>query len=287
MIIIAAAALLCAVFTAPADARAATAEEAAELARQHGIPENIIQDAWNKYNQSPEKYSENTIDAYIACMEEANWVIVSQQPYDPEAQIPALSTETTPVPQGETPTAAVPADAPDSNAPGSNVSSGDPGSSDSTDITLTMPDGSTFTRISAERFIALSYEDKMTYLGTFTQEQQDVIIKNLTPAEYKSMMKQMPNDKKLEYIDTLTPMLDQLGITATVDELDGNSVSISMKDQDGQLISVSKGGKNLVENTGYDRRGIFGFSAAAMAAALGGLYFIARRFFGNNEKEAE
>lgn len=273
--IIAAAAALCAVLAAPASANAATPEEAAELARQHGIPENVIQDAWNKYNDAPERYSESTIDAYIACMEEANWVVVSQQPYDPNAEIPALNTETTPVPQDETPTAAIPDDLPISDDP------------ESTDITLTMPDGSTFTRISAERFIALSYEDKMTYLGTFTQEQQDIIIKNLTPAEYKSMMKQMPNEKKLEYIDTLTPMLDQLGITATVDELDGNSVSISMKDQDGQLISVSKGGKNLVENTGYDRRGIFGFSAAALAAALGGLYFIARKFFGNDEKEAE
>lgn len=272
----AAVAALCAAFVMPGAANAATAEEAAELARQHGIPDNVIQEAWNQYNSSPEKYSENTIDAYIACMEEANWVVVTNQPYKPDKEIPALTTETTPVQQGETPTAA--------------AAQGDNGGSSqaeiSTDITLTMPDGSTFTRISAERFIALSYEDKMAYIGTFTPEQQDVIIKNLSSAEYKSMMKQMPNDKKLEYIDTLTPMLEELGITATVDELDGSSVSISMKNQDGQLISVSKSGKNLVENTGYDRRGIFGFSALSVLTAITGIYFIARKFFGADEKEA-
>lgn len=276
ILLAAAAAAMCAVFIMPGTASAATAEEAAELARQHGIPDNVIQEAWNRYNKSPEDYSESTIDAYISCMEEANWVIVSNQPYEPDKEIPALTTETTPVQQSETTTAA--------------AVQGDPGNGDqtvSTDITLTMPDGSSFTRISSERFIALSYEDKMSYIGTFTPEQQDVIIKNLSSAEYKSMMKQMPNEKKLEYIDTLTPMLEDLGITATVDELDGNSVSISMKNQDGQLISVSKGGKNLVENTGYDRRGFFGFTAVSLAAAMAGIYFIARKFFVTDEKETE
>lgn len=276
ILLAAAAAAMCAVFIMPGTASAATAEEAAELARQHGIPDNVIQEAWNRYNKSPEDYSESTIDAYISCMEEANWVIVSNQPYEPDKEIPALTTETTSVQQSETTTAA--------------AVQGDPGNGAqtvSTDITLTMPDGSSFTRISSERFIALSYEDKMSYIGTFTPEQQDVIIKNLSSAEYKSMMKQMPNEKKLEYIDTLTPMLEDLGITATVDELDGNSVSISMKNQDGQLISVSKGGKNLVENTGYDRRGLFGFTAVSLAAAMAGIYFIARKFFVTDEKEAE
>ena len=41
---------LCAAFVMPGEANAATAEEAAELARQHGIPDNVIQEAWNQYN---------------------------------------------------------------------------------------------------------------------------------------------------------------------------------------------------------------------------------------------
>ena len=75
-----------------------------------------------------------------------------------------------------------------------------------------MPDGSTITRISTEQFIALSYEDKMKYLSTFTEEQQTVIINNFTPEEYKSMLRQLPTGDKLNVIGNLSSISESFGV---------------------------------------------------------------------------
>ena len=150
-----------------------------------------------------------------------------------------------------------------------------------------MPDGSTFTRISSARFIALSYEDKQLYIGTFTPEQQKIFLANLTPEEYKSMMKQLPADKKLEVINGLSDITDDLGMTITVDEISDDSMKINMKNSDGELVAVGQAGAATIENTGYDRRLFFGLCAAFIGAALAGLIVLMKRSFGNTGAENE
>ena len=221
-------AVVCVLMSAPIYADAATPEEAAELARLYGYSEDLIQQGWNEYNANPELYPPEVIDMYMEQLRESGNKIVTNVPYDPDATVPAAATQAQPT----TTTAA-----------GTQTT---PAVSD--DITLTMPDGSTFTRISKAAFIALSYDEKQAYLATFTPEQQTVIIQNLSPEEYKRLLKQLP----------------------------------SMKNDKGELVAVSHA-KDVVENTGYDRRGIIAAAGALLLTSLAGIYIVAKKCFGRED----
>lgn len=256
-------AVLCAVMSAPINASAATPAEAAELARQYGYSEDLIQQGWNEYYANPELYPPEVIDMYMDMLRQSGQKIVTNVPYDPNATVPAAATQA----QQETTTTAA-----DTQTT--------PAASD--DITLTMPDGSTFTRISTEAFIELSYDEKQAYLSTFTPEQQTVIIQNLAPEEYKSLMKQLPADKKMEVIDDMKKITDDMNLTLTVDEVSDSNVTISMKNSDGELVAVSQA-KDVVENTGYDRRGIFAAAGALLLTAFAGMNLVVKKCFGRED----
>ena len=255
-------AVVCVLMSAPIYADAATPEEAAELARQYGYSEDLIQQGWNEYNANPELYPPEVIDMYMEQLRESGNKIVTNVPYDPDATVPAAATQAQPT----TTTAA-----------GTQTT---PAVSD--DITLTMPDGSTFTRISKAAFIALSYDEKQAYIETFTPEQQTVIIQNLSPEEYKSMLKQLPADKKMEVIDDMKKVTDDMNLTLTVDEVSDDNVVISMKNDKGELVAVSHA-KDVVENTGYDRRGIIAAAGALLLTSLAGIYIVAKKCFGRED----
>lgn len=241
----------------PMTAFSATPQEAEAVARQYGIPEETIQVFWNEYYENPELYPPEKIDELIAQFKAYQGEIITQVPYNPDAPLPPDVT-----------TAVVPADNPADN---NTVNDDD-------SITLTMPDGTTFKRISSEKFIALSYDDKMAYLGTFPEDRQSVIIDNLTPEEYKSLLKQLPVEDKMNVVGSLTEISDTLGVNLTVDEITDNSLSFSMKNQDGELVGAGSI-NNIIENTGYDRRGIFTLAGACIMSGIAGLFFLVKKCF--------
>lgn len=255
--------ILCALLSFPIKASAATPEEAAELARQYGYSEDLIQQGWNEYYANPELYPPEVIDMYMEQLRESGNKIVTNVPYDPSATVPAAATQTSP----ETVTSVA----------GTQTT---PVNSDL--ITLTMPDGSTFTRISKEAFIALSYDDKQAYLATFTHEQQTVIIENLSPEEYRSLLKQLPTDKKMEVIDDMKKITDDMNLTLSVDEISDDNVTISMKNDKGELVAVNQA-KDVVENTGYDRRGIYAAAVAILMTSIACIYLVVKKCFGKEE----
>lgn len=262
--ILAGTALFMSICAVPMTSFAATPEEAEAVARQYGIPEETIQVFWNEYYTNPELYPPEKIDELIEQFKAYQSGIITNVPYDPTAQVPT-ATQTTVAPAVDNPEL----DSPDDDG-GTAVAD------DS--ITLTMPDGTTFTRISAEKFIALSYEDKMTYLSTFPEEQQTVIINNLTPAEYRSLMKQLPTEDKLNVIDNLTEISDSMGVNLTVDEFSDNSLSFSMKNQEGELVGVGSV-NDTIEKTGYDRRGILATAGAFIMTGIAGMFLLIKKCF--------
>lgn len=270
-------AMLCAgLCAAPMTANAATAAEAAEIARQYGYSEDLIQQGWNEYNAHPELYPPEVIDSYIEILKQSGNTIVTNVPYDPDAQVPSTTT-------------AVPA--PDNQNNNNNDNKQDDKPSDETPsqpddgrITLEMPDGTTFERISREQFISYSYEDKMTYLSTLTPEQQTVFIKNLSPEEYKSLLKQLPADQKLSIINDVTSITDSLGFILNVDEITDENIIVSMKNQDGEIVAVGAA-KDVVEDTGYDRRALLAVVGALVTAGTAGMFLIVKKCFGKDDIE--
>lgn len=247
---------------------AATPEEAAAIAAQYGIPDELLQQCWNEYYANPELYTPETIDMMIEQLKE-NYkdIIVSTVPFDPNAGVIVTTTTTVSTEPAPTDTASDNTPQPVNESPDDNL------------ITLTMPDGSEFTRIPTDTFISLSYEDKMTYLSTFTPEQQTVFIDNLSPEEYKSMLKQLPTEEKLEIVGGLSDITNTFGMNITVDEISSDNLSYSMKNKDGELVAAGSV-KETVDNTGYDRRGILAVAGAFVIIGLGGLVIMLKKCFG-------
>jgi len=269
----------------PFSANGATPDEAAEVARRYGYSEDEIQQAYNEYNLHPEQYPPEKIDQIIAKVEEASGGIVSVVPYNPDAKVPdsAVSTETTVVP--DTTSSAETQGTESSETTPQNVvhDSENQDVEEQQNITLTLPDGTEFTRISTDKFIDLSYDEKMNYLSTFPPEQQQVIIDNLSPQEYRSITKQMPTEDKADYIDNLAEVAGEFDMNITVDEMTDDNIQISIRNSDGELTNVSKAGV-LVENTGYDRRGIFAVAGLLFSSAFTGLFVLLKNCFSREEK---
>lgn len=258
---------LCAV---PMTSYGATPEEAEAAARACGMSEEMIQFFWNQYYTNPENYPPEKIDEMIAQLYETKGIVVPTVPYNPDAQVPVETTTSVSVPEN-----------PDTQTTVADVSIEPPVSDGS--ITLTMPDGSTITRISKEKFIALSYEEKMTYLSTFTEEQQTVIISSLSPEEYKSMLKQLPMEDKLNVVDSLANVGESMGLNVSVDEISDDNLSYSMKNDSGEIVAVASV-RETVENTGYDRRGIFAVAGSFVMAGIAGLFMLVKNCFKTGNK---
>lgn len=232
---------------APVCAQAATIEEALDYARSLGWPDELLMQAANSYYESPELYPPEELDRMMSQLDAFKDDLVPSVPHDPDAPVPS-------VPDPEQP------DAPDDS------------------ITLTMPDGSTFTRISRQQFIAMSYEEKLTYLSTFTPEQQEVFINDLSPEEYRSLMKQLPADKKAEILGDMSAFTDSLNLTLSVDEITADDLSFSIKNDRGELLGAGSA-KDRVESTGYDRRGILALAGSLIASGIAGVFLLAKKIF--------
>lgn len=256
---LAAAAAACAVLAFPFAANATTVDDVAAVARHYGYPEETIQEAYNKYYSNPEKYDSDYCDAVIEILHDYGYNLITTGPQRTmSTTTAATTTAVTTVPSGEKPS--------------------EP-SKEAGTITLTDNNGNTFTRISREEFIKLSYEDKMNYIATFTPEQQQIIIDNLSPEEYRSLLKTAPQDKKFEVVDDIVKAADAMGVNLTVNEISDDNISLAMHNEDGELIGIAHAG-NSVEDTGYDRSGLLKTAAVLFAVSAAAVAVLMKKCFG-------
>lgn len=238
-------------------AYATTIDDVARVAREHGYSEDLIQQGYNQYYAEPDKYTSEDFDMAIAEILRADGIILTTAPQNPQ---PVTTTTTVAGENTVETSTAVPAEngsSTDNNNNNDNVVGG---------ITLQAPDGSEFTRISESDFIRLSYDDKMNYIRNFTPEQQQVILNNLTPEEHKSLLKQLPVEQKVEVADSMTGFAETFDLNVSVDDISEDNISLSMRNDEGELVGMANAG-TLVEDTGYDRRGILALSAGLIAVA--------------------
>lgn len=187
---------------------------------------------------------------------------------------------------GTTTTTTTTSDTSQTNNSGSTSTKPNTGNNDtpvsSNMITLTMPDGTKFDRISKEDFIKLSYDEKMAYISSFTPDQQQVIIDNLSPEERRSILKQLPVDQKVDVVNGLSDAMKTMGLNISIEEVSDDSLELSMRNESGELVSVSNA-VTLVEETGYDRRKIFAVAGALFAVSAIGLYILMHQTFNRKE----
>lgn len=281
-------ALILSLSVAPFCVNAATPEEAAALARSMGLPESLIQAGWNKYYEDPSMYPPELIDSYMATLRGMNQEMINQllidngmSPATPPAPVITTATQSS---TENTITTTIPvAGADNSEESNNNSSSGNTADTSKNDkITITLPNGSTFDRISSKEFAAMSLDEKRAYIASLTPEQKTAFLSNMSPEDYKSLLKQLPIDNKAEIIDGMADITNQLGLTLNVEELNDSNIILSMKDKDGKLVALSAA-SDTVAATGYDRRGILALAAAITSLGLFGTAFIVKKSFGNKE----
>lgn len=281
-------ALMLSLSVAPFCVNAATPEEAAALARSMGLPESLIQAGWNKYYEDPSMYPPELIDSYMATLRGMNQEMINQllidngmSPATPPAPVITTATQSS---TESTITTTIPvAGADNSEESNNNSSSGNTADTSKNDkITITLPNGSTFDRISSKEFAAMSLDEKRAYIASLTPEQKTAFLSNMSPEDYKSLLKQLPIDNKAEIIDGMADITNQLGLTLNVEELNDSNIILSMKDKDGKLVALSAA-SDTVAATGYDRRGILALAAAITSLGLFGTAFIVKKSFDNKE----
>lgn len=238
---------------------AVTVEDVWNEALAYGYPEEMVRDYYNlaraEYTDESDWNEENLQKAIDEIHKHGQYLTTG-----PQVTQPTVTTTT-----------AVPA--PDPEVPGTSA----PANTDPP-ITLTMPDGTTFTRISKKEFISLSYEEKQAYIAAFPPAQQQFIIDNLSPEERRSLLKQLPMDKKLETIDGMAGVMEEFGINLTVQDINDNTVKLTLRDENGVLIGQSSIGSDVVENTGYDRRWVYVAAGGLFIIALAGTFLVTRRY---------
>lgn len=272
--LVASAAVICTIISCSVTAGATTVDDVAAVARQYGYPEDFIQQGYNMYYADPDKYTSEHFDQAIATIVNGGEALLQQ--YCPGYTTAPPSggndnqTVTTTVSTGNTSTQVTPSEKTDNSGQNGNTSSGE----------------SSFVRISEEDFINMSYDEKKAYIAGLSEKDRQTFMESLSAAELKSMMSQLPTDKKLEQVDTMAQVGEELGMNLSVDEITDDKISIQIKDDDGTLVGVAMAGVT-VEDTGYDYRLLFSISGLLFIIAISGFVFVVRRCFGTNKNGAE
>lgn len=248
---------VCGMLSCSVTAYATTVDDVANVARELGYSEAMIQQGYANYYAEPDKYTSEDFDRAIAKLYEEEDIIFStgeQKPTEP------TTTTTTTTTAGGT-------SAEEDSQSGEGESGGNTNGGQSGGITLETGDGSTFERIPSNEFIGMTYEEKNDYIRSFPPEQQQVILDNLSVEERRNMMKQLPIEQKMEVVDSMAEVGEALGINISVEEISDDNISLSMRNDNGEFVGMVNAG-TLVEDTGYDRRGIFAVAGGFVAVAL-------------------
>ncbi len=239
----AAACLTACVCCAPA-ASAATLEDVAEAARAMGYPELCIQEGINycqTSNYTPEQY-----DQIVAAVYENNdeiWNVIYQE-YGIEA--PA-----------ETESSSSGADETENSG-----ESADPA----------QPQFS----ITTTEFLALSMEEQKAFLQSLTAEEQSAFLGSLTPQERNAILKQLSTDAKAQVLSQMVEAGASMGLHFTVEELTDESLTLSVRGEDGTLVDVSSVGI-VVDDTGISHTGLILGAGAVLLLSAGGLLLLSLR----------
>ncbi len=286
--LLAAAAAAAMVFTGThLTAHAYTPDDVAAKARQAGWPDYLIQMGYNEWSSGD--YTQNELDkayesvsGYDTQTKEMICNYFGVDPDDVPDPEPAAPTEAA-SPVTEAPTeggtsAGVTGGDTSGNTTGGdtsgNTTGGTSGKGDES-LIVTKTDGTTEQRVSKTDFINMTYEEKKAYVDTLTEESKAAFVGSLSTAEKNSMIKQMPTAEKAALMQTYIDAAGTMGVNVTVDQLTGDNISLTMRDDEGKVVGMTNVGITIDE-TGISHTLPYGLAAAAAVAALLGFAQIGR-----------
>ena len=254
-------ALCCMAFPA-LSADCATVDDCAEVARSYGVSESAIQSAYNAYYANPEAYTSEDFDMVIQTLH----LYGTDSDKAIKAYFGITDTPDTPSEPSEEPVQTETKPSEDSQA----------GAVTTETTTESEPDTD---------FINMTIDEKSEYINSLPESERGTFIDNLTTEERNSIIKQLPMDDKTELLSRFAEAGEQMGLNMTVDEITDDSISLSIRNNDGTLVDQSSLGI-IVEDTGYDYRLIFGAVSALILVSVFGISLIFRKI-SKDEKNDE
>lgn len=148
--------------------------------------------------------------------------------------------------------------------------------SDSIPNDTSVTDSNYVSPIDENEFISMSYDEKIEFVNSLPQEEKTQFMSNLTTAERNSIIKQMSLDNKTEIVNSIVEAGKSMGYNFSVDELSGDNISLSMRDNEGTLIGVTKFGTN-VDDTGKNYTNLVLSMIAIIGISGYGLFKISKK----------
>ncbi len=264
---------LCCMAFPTISADCATVDDCAAVARSYGVSESAIQSAYNAYYANPDNYTSEDFDMVIQALHlygtDSDKAIKDYFGISDEPETPP---QTTAPPQSEEPTQAETQNSAgnsDTEPPADNNNPENPDSPDN--------------NISSSDFIDMTIDQKVDYVNSLPEADRGAFIENLSTEERNSIIKQLPVDDKTELLSRFAEAGEKMGLNMTVDEISDDSVSLSIRNNDGTLVDQSSLGV-IVEDTGYDYRLLFGVVSAGILASAAGIYLIFRKILKDEKK---
>ncbi|MBR3630060.1 MAG: hypothetical protein IKN55_06270, partial [Oscillospiraceae bacterium] len=140
-------------------------------------------------------------------------------------------------------------------------------------------DGTVEERIQPSAFTKMTKEERQAYVDSLSPESKKAFIASLTGEERKSLLKDLPAEDKAALVQKYLDTAGDMGLNVTVDGVDGNNLSMTLRDEEGRI--VDKTGTSVsVEETGYSHTLPLAAAAGGVlvaAAGFAGLYYYIRR----------
>ncbi|MBR5372650.1 MAG: hypothetical protein IK130_10605 [Oscillospiraceae bacterium] len=285
------AAVICPAFAMNAHAEG-TIEDVYDAIREIGFGEAYIQQFKNKFATIP--HDENGMTVEGTYMEYADWadmIIVYQDKItqrlamefgiDPEAvktADPSLYLEPVPSTEVTTTTKLAETTKPVTDENGEIVSQTTVSSAATTEGTTTtaVTNGGGHSQEQENAFVKMSLEEKKKFISSLPEDQRAAYLAGLTPAERKSLLKQVGKDVQADILKDFVDAGETLGMHVSIDKVGEGQIDYSVRDSDGTLVDSSSFG-STVDDTGWNMTLPVVGSAGTILLSIGGFGWTAYR----------
>ena len=253
-------------------AAAYSADDVAAKARSSGWPEYLIQEGYNQWNSG--NYTQEQLDKAYASVSQYDeqteeLVSASMGIRTPKRSSSADATEAAPAATEAAPAAT---DA----APSADGTVTEATGEITVAATVTKTDGTVEERIEKSDFINMSLEEKQEYVASLSEESQVTFMETMSVEERNSILKQLPVEDKAALVQNYVDAAADMGMNVVVDKLEGNDVSLTIRNDEGQVIGKTAVG-TIVDETGIDHTLPLLSALGAALPAGAGFAVIARR----------
>ncbi|MDE5769120.1 MAG: hypothetical protein K2H29_09140 [Oscillospiraceae bacterium] len=258
----------CLLCSAGISAKAYTADDVAQKAREAGWPEYLIQSGYNEwasgsYTQEDLNDAYDSVESYNEQTEEMICNAFGIEPQPKPVPAPDSSPDSEP-------------DSENSSQPdhsGNSDTPGNPGNSDNSGNS-NIPD-----RIPSSDFINMTLDEKKDYVNSLPEDQKSEFLSSLTKEERNSIIKQFPTEQKVALMQTYIDTASSMGMNVVVDSMTDQNISVTVRNDEGVIIDKAGVGV-VIDETGISHTKPLVFAGLGILTAAAGfvlLYWYSRK----------